>query len=203
MTDPDAGPALAGRICVFCGSHVGADTVYADAARALGYELARRRLGLVFGGGGVGLMGAVADAVLDAGGEVTGVIPAALVAREVGHPQVDDLRIVHSMHERKALMSELSDAFVALPGGLGTLEEIFEVLTWLQLGIHGKPCGLLDVADYWQPLLLVLDRAVDQGFVKPANRELLMHATDPADLLNKFASYRSPVRERWLDESER
>lgn len=190
------------RICVFCGARPGRDSVYADAARELARELVRRDLGLVFGGGAVGLMGITADAVLEAGGHVTGVIPAALMAREVGHGGIDDLRVVESMHERKALMAELADGFVALPGGLGTLEEIFEVVTWQQLGIHGKPCGLLDVGGYWQPLIELLDHAVQEGFVRAENRKLLLHDPDPATLLDRFDRYRTPIRAHWLDPDE-
>lgn len=197
-----ARPAPERRICVFCGSHTGRDPAYAQAARELGQELVRRGSGLVFGGGGVGLMGVVADAVLEAGGHVTGIIPAALVAREVGHTGVDDLRVVDSMHERKALMAELAHGFIALPGGLGTLEEIFEVVTWQQLGIHGKPCGLLDVGGYWRPLIELLDHALEAGFVRAENRELLLHADDPVTLLDRFESYRSPVSARWLEPDE-
>src|SRR5512142_817811 len=158
------------RVCVFCGSSVGVNPEYARMARRLGGALARRGMGLVYGGGGIGLMGAVADAALDAGGEVVGVIPRALQLRELAHANLTALHVVGSMHERKAKMAELSHAFVALPGGMGTLEELAEILTWAQLGLHQKPCGLLDVAGYYQPLVGFFDRAVAEGFLKPEHR---------------------------------
>jgi len=172
---------------------------YQDAARALGGVLAERGIDLVYGGGGVGLMEVVATAVLAGGGRVTGVIPESLLAREVGHNGVRDLRVVRTMHERKALMAELSDGFVALPGGLGTLEELFEVLTWGQLGIHAKPVVLLDVAGYWDPLFELLDRAVDEGFVRDEHRALALRAEDPDEALDLMASYRPPAVAKWLD----
>jgi hypothetical protein len=190
------------RICVYCGSNHGRREIYAEAATALGQELARRGLGLVYGGGGVGLMGVLADAVLDAGGEVVGVIPAALDAREVSHPRVQDLRLVSSMHERKALMAELSEGFLALPGGLGTFEELFESWTWSQLGIHRKPCGLLDVAGYYQPLLAALDLAVAEGFVRREHRDMLIVEHSPAALLDRFEAYDPPTAEKWLSADE-
>ncbi len=185
-------------VCVFCGSSAGARPVYADAARALGRELARRGLGIVYGGGNVGLMGLVADAVLESGGHVTGVIPDALVARELAHRGIQDLRIVRSMHERKALMAELSDAFIAMPGGFGTLEELCEVLTWTQLGLHGKPCGLLNIAGYYDPLLALFDRAVEEGFLKPQNRGLVLEHIDADALLDAFAAWTAPPIAKWI-----
>lgn len=187
------------RVCVFCGSSAGSRPAYAAAARELGEALVRRGLGLVYGGGGVGLMGVLADTVLAAGGEVIGVIPQALVDREVASPRVADLRVVDSMHERKAMMAELADAFVALPGGLGTLEELFEVLTWAQLGIHGKPCGLLDSEGYYAPLVAHLDHAVAERFVRSEHRELLVVERRPEALLDRLATHRPPAVAKWLD----
>jgi uncharacterized protein (TIGR00730 family) len=177
---------LNGRICVFTGSRHGARNEYADAAKQLGRELVARNYGLVYGGGNVGLMTVIADTVLEMNGHVTGVIPNALVGKEVAHLGLSDLRVVHSMHERKALMAELSDGFVAMPGGIGTMEEFFEVLSWAQLGVHEKPCGLLNVAGYYDPLIQFLDRAVEQDFIKPKHRGLLIVENDPAKLLDRF-----------------
>lgn len=177
---------LNGRICVFTGSRRGARAEYADAAKQLGALLVARGFGLVYGGGNVGLMTVIADTVLEFKGHVTGVIPDSLVSREVAHQGLTDLRVVQSMHERKALMAELSDGFIALPGGIGTMEEIFEVLSWAQLGIHYKPCGLLNVAGYYDPLIQFLDHAVDQDFIKPKHRALLMVESEPVKLLDRF-----------------
>jgi uncharacterized protein (TIGR00730 family) len=187
------------RICVFCGSSPGHDPRYLEAARTMGHTLARRGLGLVYGGGSVGLMGAVADAALAAGGEVIGVIPQVLQIRELAHRSLTTLHVVGSMHERKALMAELSDGFVALPGGMGTLEELSEVLTWAQLGLHARPIGLLDVAGYYQPLADFFDRAVGAGFLRPAHRALLLVGHDPGVLLDRFAAWRGPVLDHVLD----
>jgi uncharacterized protein (TIGR00730 family) len=176
------------RVCVYCGSREGSRPAYAQAARDLGAELARRGLGLVYGGGRIGLMGVLADAVLAAGGTVTGVIPRALVSKEVAHLELKDLRIVGSMHERKALMAELSDAFIALPGGFGTLEEIFEVLTWSQLRLHQKPCGLLNVEGFYDSLLAFLDHAVREDFLRARLRASTLIETDPARLLDLLAN---------------
>lgn len=187
------------RVCVFCGSSPGADPRYAEAADAVGRTLAGRGIGLVYGGGNVGLMGRVADAALDAGGEVIGVIPNALVSKEVAHARLTRLDVVGSMHERKARMAELSDAFVALPGGVGTLEELFEILTWSQLGLHAKPCGLLDVGGYFRPLLTFLDHAVTERFVKPKHRALLLAGESIDDLLERFATWRAPQLDKWID----
>lgn len=172
------------RICVFCGANAGSCPVFADAARALGAALAARGLGLVYGGGNVGLMGTVADAALAAGGEVIGVIPATLVQRELAHEGLSALHVVGSMHERKALMADLSDAFVAMPGGYGTLDEFFEVLTWAQLDLHRKPSGLLNVEGYFDHLLRFLDRAVDEGLLQARNRGMFVVGTDPSALLD-------------------
>jgi hypothetical protein len=190
------------RICVFCGSDRGVRPDYADAARRLGRALASRRLALVYGGGRVGLMGEIANSVLDAGGEVVGVIPRSLYEMEVAHTGITDLRVVDSMHERKALMAEVSDGFIALPGGMGTLEELFEVLTWAQLGFHEKPCGLLDVAGYFEHLIAFLDHAVGERFLRAEHRELLLVETCPASLLDRFTEHRPPRIEKWIERSE-
>jgi len=189
-------------VCVFCGSHPGDDPAYEEAARALGETLAEAGIELVYGGGHVGLMGSVADAALAAGGEVTGVIPKALVDREIAHTGLTRLHVVGSMHERKAMMSELSEGFVALPGGTGTLEEFFEVLTWAQLGEHGKPCGLLNVAGYYDPLLAVFDHMVNKGFLGDAHRALVLLESEPRALLDRFANYRPPKTVKWIGRSE-
>ena len=172
------------RVCVFCGSNAGIRPEYGIAAQGLATVLTRRGLGLVYGGGNIGLMGVLADAMLAAGGEVIGVIPRSLVAREVAHHGVSELRIVDTMHQRKALMNDLSDAFIALPGGFGTLDEFFEILTWSQLGIHGKPCGLLNVSGYYDSLLAMLDHAVSEGLLRPPHRTLVIADTD-ADALTQ------------------
>ncbi|MBM4260938.1 MAG: TIGR00730 family Rossman fold protein [Deltaproteobacteria bacterium] len=175
------------NICVFTGSRHGARPEYADAARALGRALVERGYGLVYGGGKVGLMTVIADTVLELGGHATGVIPNALVSREVAHRGLSDLRVVESMHERKALMGELSDGFIAMPGGIGTMEEFFEVLSWAQLGIHNKPCALLNVAGYYDYLIQFMNHALEQDFVKPKHRELLIVESDLAKLLDRCA----------------
>jgi uncharacterized protein (TIGR00730 family) len=190
------------RVCVFCGASEGADPAYRRAAQHMGTALVQRGLGLVYGGGGIGLMKVLADSVLAQGGDVIGIMPGALMAKEVAHAGLTDLRVVGSMHERKALMTELSDAFVALPGGYGTLEEFCEVLTWAQLGIHRKPCGLLNVNGYYDDLRTHFDRLVREGFLNAVNRSLVLEAGDPDTLLDAFARYRSPVRERWIDSDE-
>ena len=190
------------RVCVFLGSSPGARPEYAAAARALGTELARRGLGLVYGGGNVGLMGIIADTVLENGGDVVGVIPEALEAREVAHRGLPELRVVASMHERKATMADLADAFVTLPGGLGTFEECLEILTWAQLGMHRKPCGLLDVGGYYRPLRSLLRRAVDERFMRNENLALLLIDEDPVSLLDHCESYAPPPVEKWLDREE-
>jgi uncharacterized protein (TIGR00730 family) len=184
------------RICVFCGSSPGADPEYVRAAGHLGALLAQRKIGLVFGGGRVGLMGHLARIALEHGGEVIGVIPRELHERKVAFTGLSDLRVVGSMHERKALMAELSDGFIALPGGLGTLDEIFETLTWAQLGMHGKPCGLLNVAGYFAPLLVFLDQVATQGFVDAAHRAMILSAEDPEELLKKFETYQPPAADK-------
>jgi uncharacterized protein (TIGR00730 family) len=191
------------RICVFCGSSSGSRPEYRAAAEEIAAELVRRNIGLVFGGGKVGLMGVLADAVLKAGGEAVGVIPEHIMSREIGHKGLTKLHVVHSMHERKALMADLSDAFVALPGGFGTLEEFCEVLTWSQLGLHAKPCGVLNVLGYYTPLLAMFDHAVEERFLKPENRALVLARESSAELLQALEEWR-PVRvEKWLDRDTR
>ncbi|MGH7887624.1 MAG: TIGR00730 family Rossman fold protein [Candidatus Binatia bacterium] len=177
---------LKGKICVFTGSRHGARTEYAEAAKQLGRLLAERGYGLVYGGGNVGLMTVIADMVLDLNGHVTGVIPDSLVGKEVAHRGLTDLRVVNSMHERKALMAELADGFIAMPGGIGTMEEFFEVLSWAQLGIHEKPCALLNVCGYYDPLIQFFDRAVADDFIKPKHRALLIVEREPAKLLERI-----------------
>jgi uncharacterized protein (TIGR00730 family) len=186
-------------ICVFCGSNAGAQPAYVDTAEAVGRGLARRGVRVVYGGARVGMMGALADAARSAGGDVVGVMPQAIFDREVGHTGLDDLRVVGSMHERKALMAELSDAFIALPGGVGTLEELFEVYTWAQLGIHEKPLGLLDVAGYYRPLVAFLDHAVREQFVRPSTRSMLAVGEELDDLLAAFEAWRPPTEHKWMD----
>jgi uncharacterized protein (TIGR00730 family) len=190
------------RLCVFCGSSPGQDPTYRSLAAAFGELLARRGLGVVYGGGRVGLMGALADAALAAGGEVIGVIPQALLEREVGHSGLTKLHVVGSMHERKALMAELAEGFVALPGGIGTLEELFEVWTWAQLGLHEKPVGLLEAGGFYQPLLAFLDHLVVTGFVRPADRAMLITTSSPEDLLARFTAYVPPPVPKWITPAE-
>jgi hypothetical protein len=174
------------RLCVFCGASPGRDPRHATFAREVGAELTRRGIGIVYGGGRTGLMGALADGALAGGGEVIGVIPRGLVDREVAHRGVTELRVVETLHERKAVMASLADGFVALPGGLGTLEELAEAMSWAQLDLHDKPCGLLDPTGYFEPLLAFLDRAVDEGFLARRHRELLVVARDVDGLLARF-----------------
>jgi uncharacterized protein (TIGR00730 family) len=178
------------RICVFCGSNAGIRPAYAQAARDLGTALACRGIALVFGGGSVGLMGAIADAALEAGGEAIGVIPESLVARELAHPRLTELHVVQTMHQRKAKMVELSSAFVSLPGGVGTLDETFEILTWAQLGIHDKPVGILNVEGYFDPLLGLLDAAVREGFLPEDGRARVIHETEPQRLISRILEAR-------------
>ena len=177
---------LKGKICVFTGSRHGARAEYTEAAKLLGRELVARDYGLVYGGGNVGSMTVIADTVLELNGHVTGVIPDSLVGKEVAHQGLTDLRVVSSMHERKALMAELADGFIAMPGGIGTMEEFFEVLSWAQLGIHEKPCALLNVCGYYDPLIQFLDRAVADDFIKPKHRALLVVESEPAELLDRI-----------------
>ncbi|WP_199590165.1 TIGR00730 family Rossman fold protein [Bremerella cremea] len=189
-------------LCVFCGSASGSRPVYTEVASELGRLLAQRKIRLVYGGGKVGMMGAVADAVLAAGGEVVGVIPGALVERELAHHGVNELIVVDSMHQRKAKMAELSDGFLALPGGFGTLEELFEVVTWAQLGFHHKPCGLLNVAGFFDALLAMLDHAHDEAFLYQGNRELLLTANEPNAILEQLIAAHPPQNPRWIDRTE-
>jgi uncharacterized protein (TIGR00730 family) len=183
-------------VCVFCGSRSGRDDAYEEAARATGHTLARSGLRLVYGGGRVGLMGVLADTVLSAGGQITGVIPRALFDREIAHSGVSDMRVVQSMHERKELMASLADAFIALPGGAGTLEEIFEQWTWAQLGIHAKPCGFLNVNGYFDPLFALIERMVAEGFMARSFATMLAIETDPDRLLARFRAYQPPPQ-KW------
>jgi len=185
-------------LCVFCGSSAGNDPRFAQAASELGALLAKEGITLVYGGGHVGLMGILADAVLANGGKVIGVIPRALWDREVGHRNLTELRVVETMHERKALMASLADAFVALPGGLGTLEEIFEVWTWAQLGIHDKPVGFLDVDGFYAPLLAFLDHGVDAGFVRAPHRAMAIVDGDGESLLRRMDEYEPPKVTKWI-----
>lgn len=191
------------RICVFAGSFEGARAAYAEAARGLGGELVKRGLGLVYGGGSIGLMGILADSVLARGGEVIGVIPAGLATRELAHTGVTAMHVVGSMHERKAMMASLCDGFVGLPGGLGTLEETLEVLTWTQLGVHRKPVGVLNVEGYWEGLRRLLVHAVAEGFVRPEYAALLLFGHTPAELLDRIAAWRPPaIASAWLGPSQ-
>ena len=187
------------RVCVYAGSAPGANPAYADVSRTIITELVSRGAGVVYGGGSLGLMGVLADAAIEAGGEVTGVIPRFLDEREVGHHRVTDLRVVDTMHERKMLMAELADAFVALPGGVGTLEELFEVYTWAQLGIHSKPLGLIDVAGYYGPLVAFLDHAVQERFLRPETRTLLAVSDGLDDLLAQLEAWEPVAVHKWID----
>jgi len=176
------------RVCIFCGSSTGVRPEYRAAAEEIAVQLAKRNVGIVFGGGCIGLMGVVADTALAHGAHVIGVIPSAMVAREIAHRGLPDLRVVASMHERKALMASLSDAFIALPGGFGTFEEFCEVVTWTQLGLHRKPCGLLNVAGYYDPLVGLFDRAVADGFIRPENRQIVVADSDPEALIERLVA---------------
>jgi uncharacterized protein (TIGR00730 family) len=186
-------------VCVYAGSSVGVRPAYAEVASTLGRAIAGSGRRLVFGGGAVGLMGVVADAAMEAGGEVIGVIPRSLDEREIGHRGLTELRVVDSMHERKMTMAELSDAFVALPGGVGTIEELVEVLTWTQLGLHRKPCSLLDIEGYYRPFIAFLDHAEAEGFLRKSHRDLLVAAEDPGELLDRLAAWQPPALPKWLD----
>jgi uncharacterized protein (TIGR00730 family) len=190
------------KVSVFCGSKDGAKPAYTAAAHAMGLALLERRITLVYGGGGVGMMGKISDTVKNGGGEIIGVIPNALLVREVGRVELADLRIVRSMHERKALMVEISDGFIAMPGGLGTFEEFCEIVTWAQLGLHSKPVGLLNVEGYFDPLVAQFDRAVTEQFANPDNRQLVLHESDPRRLLDLMEAYVPPHVEQWIDPDE-
>ena len=192
------------RLCVFCGSSAGSPPIYAEATRQMGQALAARDLGLVYGGGHVGLMGILADSVLASGGSVIGVIPQALVDKELAQAGLTELHVVTTMHQRKALMADLADGFMALPGAFGTADELFEILTWAQLGLHAKPIGLLNVAGFFDPLRAWLDHTVREGFLRSAHRRLLLEAEDPERLLDLLEQYR-PVAEtpKWIEERDR
>ena len=190
------------RVCVFCGSSVGNQRAYSDAAEALGAGLAERGIGLVYGGGNVGLMGVIADAVIARGGQVIGVIPQSLADREIAHTGITELRVVDSMHTRKAMMAELADVFVAMPGGVGTFEEFFEVVTWTQLGLHRKPCGLLNVSNFYTPLAAFIDQAVTEGFIKPVHRAAIVVDSDPVSLLDALDAIELPTVPKWIDRTE-
>ncbi|WP_370326104.1 TIGR00730 family Rossman fold protein [Euzebya sp.] len=207
MTDPSTAPGRTRTrlraVAVYCGSSPGARESFAEGAAALGRALARRDIRLVYGGGRVGLMGVIADTVLAEGGEVHGVITRALMDREVGHGGLTRLDVVETMHDRKALMADLVDGFVMLPGGFGTLDEFFEALTWTQLGIHTKPCGIVDVDGYFAPLIQFMDRAVAQRFVAQAHRDMVVTAADADQVLDLLAAWQPPDTSKWLDRSER
>ena len=190
------------RVCVYCGSNFGLNPRFRESAVELGNELVNRGIGLVYGGASVGIMGTIADAVLERGGEAIGVIPGALAHKEIAHPYLSELHVVGSMHERKALMAELSDGFIALPGGWGTIEEIFEVLTWAQLGFHRKPCGLFNVESYYDHLFAFLEHAIDQQFVKAEYWPMLIMRPDAVSILDAFVSYQAPDVKKWISPSE-
>jgi uncharacterized protein (TIGR00730 family) len=189
-------------VCVFCGSSHGFAPEYGEKAKELGRAIAARGWTLVYGGGNVGLMGVVADAVIAAGGKVIGVIPEALLARELGHHGVTELRVVNTMHERKAMMADLADAFIAMPGGIGTFEEFFEVLTWAQLGIHHKPCGLLDTRGYYQPVMDLLTNAVTEGFLRAEHQQMVLKAEGVEELLAQMEAHKPPLTAKWMKKSE-
>jgi uncharacterized protein (TIGR00730 family) len=190
-------------VAVYCGSNSGTDPAFAQAAAALGRTLAKRGIQLVYGGGQVGLMGAVADAVLENGGEAHGVITESLRAKEISHEGLASLQVVGTMHERKAAMADAANAFIMLPGGFGTFDEFFEALSWTQLGIHAKPCGILDVAGFFAPLRALLDGAVTAGFVHPAHRDMVLVDTDPGRLLDRLAAWTPVTVSKWLDRTDR
>jgi uncharacterized protein (TIGR00730 family) len=189
-------------ICVYAGSSPGARPAYAEAAAELGRLLAERSIHVVYGGGAVGLMGVLADAAIEAGGTVTGIIPRTLMEREVGHGSLTHLVVVESMHERKLAMAENADAFIALPGGIGTVEELVEALTWTQLGVHDKPCVMLDVEDYWAPLAAFMDHAVAERFLRPEHREMLLNAATPTEALGAIEDWTAPTVPKWIDRDE-
>ena len=190
------------RVCVYAGSNVGTRSEYRDTAERLAVAIVGRGLGVVYGGANVGLMKVVADTALAHGGEVIGVMPDALIAREIGHPDLAELRVVASMHERKALMADLSDGFVALPGGFGTIEELVEIATWAQLGLHTKPLGLLDAAGFYEPLIAFFDHAVTAGFLRPQHRDTLLVSDDPDALLDAFAAWEPITVHKWIDRDQ-
>ncbi len=187
------------QVCIFCGSYPGTQPFYMAAAHAMGLGLAKRNLGLVYGGGRVGLMGAVADGTLARGGKVTGVIPQSLVDRELAHTGLSELRVVTSMHQRKAMMAEIADAFIALPGGFGTLDELFEIITWAQLGFHHKPIALLNISGYFDPLTQFIEHMATEGFIKPVHRKAVLVKDDVDTLLDTIVAYQPPQLEKWID----
>jgi uncharacterized protein (TIGR00730 family) len=187
------------RLCVYCGSRPGSQPDYTEAAKRLARALVRRNIEVVYGGASVGTMGVLANAALAEGGHVIGIIPQAILGREVVHRGLSDLRVVASMHERKTLMAELSDGFIALPGGLGTLDEVFEILTWGQLGLHQKPCGLLNIRDYYRGLIDFLDHAVAEKFIADVHRAMLLVEEEPERLLDRFEGYQAPTVAKWVD----
>lgn len=189
-------------ITVFCGSSSGVRAEYAEAARNLARLLVENGIRLVYGGGNIGLMGIIADEVMKNGGEVVGIIPDSLDKKEVGHRGLTELRVVESMHERKAQMAELADGFIAMPGGIGTFEEFFEILTWAQLGFHDKPCGILNVSGYYNGLLALCDNAVTEGFLRSVHRKLILDDADVVSLLEKMKDFRPPVVEKWIDKED-
>ena len=189
-------------ICIYCGSRPGRIDAYSLAARSLAESLVSRNIRLIYGGAGIGIMGKVADHVLKLGGQVIGVIPKALAHKEVAHPHLTELHVTQSMHERKMLMAELSDGFIALPGGIGTLEELFEIWTWAQLGFHHKPCGLLNAAGYYDSLIEFLDHVLAEQFVKPHHRSMLMVESSPNALLDRYVNYQPPAVEHWVGKDE-
>jgi uncharacterized protein (TIGR00730 family) len=191
------------RLCVFCGSSVGVRPAYTEATLELGRKLAKSRVALVFGGGRVGLMGILADSVLAAGGQAIGVMPRSLVEKEIAHTSLTELRVVESMHQRKAMMADLADAFLLLPGGFGSWEEFFEVLTWLQLGIHRKPCAVLNVAGYYDALLALASHALNEGFLRSAHKEMLIVEENPEELLGRLELAEVPSEIKWVDVKER
>jgi uncharacterized protein (TIGR00730 family) len=191
------------RLCVFCGSSAGTNPYYREVALKLGRDLAARRIELIYGGGGIGLMGALADGTLAAGGRVTGIIPSGLASKEVAHAYLTELRVVRTMHERKAEMADLADAFLALPGGMGTFDELFEILTWAQLGIHRKPIGLLNIDHYFDPLIAMVDHAVREGFVSAHHRGLIITANSIDDWFDRLLNYQPPpISTRWIGMQE-
>ncbi len=190
------------KVCVYCGSSAGSSDVYKDGAQSLAREMVKQKVDLVYGGASVGIMGIIADTVLAEGGDVTGIIPESLDAREISHQGLTELFVVDTMHDRKSGMARLSDGFIAMPGGLGTLEEIFEVLTWAQLGMHHKPCALLNIGGYFDGLVQFIDHAVEQGFVKPLHRGMLLVEENPEKLLTAMNNYRAPTVEKWIGRSE-
>lgn len=190
------------RVCVYCGSSMGSRPEYLAAAQALGKELAQRQLTLVYGGAKVGLMGEVADAVLAHGGQVIGILPKALMTKEIAHEGLTELHIVESMHERKLKMADLADAFIALPGGLGTLEELSEIATWTQLGLHRKPCGVLNILGYYDGFIEFLSHAIQEGFVREEHRYIILNATTPAQLLTQFQNVQLPSVPKWINSTQ-